>query len=236
MGEVLFPRVVQKVTNPLYVAPVFADNTWEGIIKACQTNRVPDSWTVGAQKTMTINGTDYAIDIIGKNHDDYADGSGKAPLTFQLHDLYDTEYAMNGNGGNNTGWDGCDMRLKHLPAMLSLMPAEVQAGIHEVTKKTSAGAQSTKIEESADKLFLLSEIEVFGEVQLSMHGEGDQYAYYLNGNSKKKYPLDSTDAEYWWGRSPNSSNGVWYCCVNSFGSTARTAPDDNEAIAPAFCF
>ena len=74
--------------------PVFAKNTWEKIIKACQDNEVPETWVVGSQKAMTINGVDYLIDIIGKNHDTYATG-GKAPLTFQMHDTYADDKAMN---------------------------------------------------------------------------------------------------------------------------------------------
>ena len=81
--------------------PVFANNTWEQIIEACHNNAVPDTWKVADQKPMTINGVDDQIDIIGKNHDDYADGSGKAPLTFQLHNSYgdaDYYYASNAHG------------------------------------------------------------------------------------------------------------------------------------------
>ena len=47
----------------------FANNSWEAIIAACQSGSVPDTWVVGNSKMMTINGTDYQIDIIGKNHD-----------------------------------------------------------------------------------------------------------------------------------------------------------------------
>ena len=56
---------------------------------------MPDAWKVADHKPMTINGVDYQIDIIGKNHDDYSDGSGKAPLTFQLHDCYAAPKQMN---------------------------------------------------------------------------------------------------------------------------------------------
>lgn len=49
--------------------PVFANNTWEQIIAACHNNEVPDTWKVADQKPMNINGVDYPIDIIGKNHD-----------------------------------------------------------------------------------------------------------------------------------------------------------------------
>ena len=57
---------------------------------------------------MFINGTEYQIDIIGKGHDDYADGSGKAPLTFQLHDCYGELKNMNSSNTNVGGWTNCE--------------------------------------------------------------------------------------------------------------------------------
>ena len=119
----------------------FADNTWEQIIAACQEKIIPTTWKVGDQKAMTIGGTDYLIDIIGINHDTYAAG-GMAPLTFQLHDCYADKKRMNSSNTNSGGWTSCAMRQTHLPAILALMPTEVQNGIREVNKLTSAGSNS----------------------------------------------------------------------------------------------
>ena len=93
---------------------VFANNTWKQIIEACHNNAVPDTWNVADQKPMTINGVDYQIDIIGKNHDTYTAG-GKAPLTFQLHDCYADKKDMNSSNTNSGGWTSCAMRSTHLP-------------------------------------------------------------------------------------------------------------------------
>lgn len=103
MGHCLFLRKGEVHTAPVTYKANFADNTWEQIIDACHKNKVPATWVVGSQKAMTINGTAYAIDIIGKGHDDYADGSGKAPLTFQLHDCYADRKMMNGGNTNSGG-------------------------------------------------------------------------------------------------------------------------------------
>ena len=170
---------------PLILDAIFSNNSWEEIIAACQSGSVPDSWAVGDSKTMTINGTDYQIDIIGKNHDTYTAG-GTAPLTFQMHDCYGTKYAMNSSNTNSGGWTSCAMRSTHLPAILALMPTEVQTAIREVNKLTSEGKKSATINTTADKLFLLSEVEIFGSVTYSKAGEGNQYAYYSAGNSSVK--------------------------------------------------
>ena len=82
-------------TPPLVLDPVFANNDWAAIIAACQRKQVPETWTVGDQKEMTI-GQSYMIDIIGKDHDTYADGSGTAPLTLQMHDCYTIPSKMRG--------------------------------------------------------------------------------------------------------------------------------------------
>lgn len=81
----------------------FADNTWAQVIAACQRGTVPETWAVGNQKTMTINGISYQIDIIGKNHDTYTAG-GTAPLTFQLHECYHEKKRMNLAATNKGGW------------------------------------------------------------------------------------------------------------------------------------
>ena len=214
--------------------PVFANNTWEQIIEACHNNAVPDTWKVADQKSMTINGVYYQIDIIGKNHDNYSDGSGKAPLTFQLHDCYGKTKNMNSSHTNDGGWTGCAMRQTHLPAILSQMPTEVQNGIREVNKLTSAGNRSATIDTTADKLFLLSEIEIFGSTTYSKAGEGSQYAYYSAGNSKVKKFSGSTNP--WWERSPDGSSSVYFCNVDSYGDAYTNIAGVNAGVSFGFCF
>ena len=216
------------------VDPVFANNTWEQIAEACHTRQVPESWAVGDKKTMTVNGTSYTIDIIGKNHDDYADGSGKAPLTFQFNACYTTSYAMNNTDINSTGWMSSVMRQTNMPAILAKMPAEVQSAIREVTKKTSKGVSSSQIINTSDKLFLLSEIEAAGTTGSSFDGEGSQYAYYAAGRSKAKKAGSSYKS--WYLRSPYKSNNSSFCCINSSGVVANGNASMALYAAPAFCF
>lgn len=211
----------------------FADNDWASIIAACHSGSVPSTWVVGNSKTMTINGASYQVDIIGKNHDTYASG-GKAPLTFQLHDCYADEKAMNSSNTNSGGWTSCAMRSTHLPAILALMPTEAKNGIREVNKLTSAGLQSSTINTTADKLFLLSEVEIFGSTPYSAAGEGTQYDYYKAGNSKVKKRNGS--AAYWWERSPNASGSASFCVVYSNGAANVYGAITADGVAFGFCF
>ena len=212
----------------------FAENDWETIIAVCQSGSIPSTWAVGDSKTMTINDTDYQIDIIGKSHDNYADGSGKAPLTFQMHDCYKTLYQMNSNNSNNGGWSNCDMRTTHLPAIMALMPTAVQSAIREVSKKTSIGNRSSTIETTADKLFLLSEIEIFDGPLFSFDGEGKRYDYYTSRTLRTKY-LNGT-AQSWWQRSPYKSYGDDFCRVDGEGYEGYIDPSTELGVTFAFCF
>ena len=211
----------------------FADNDWSDIIAACHSGSVPSTWVVGNSKAMTINGASYQVDIIGKNHDTYATG-GTAPLTFGMHDCYAYTKAMNSSDTNSGGWKNSAMRTTHLPAILALMPKEVQNGIREVSKKASVGGASSKIETVSDKLFLLSEVEIFGSTRYSAAGEGTQYDYYKAGNSKVKKRNGS--AANWWERSPNANNSTGFCRVYSNGYVNAYDASFAAGVAFGFCF
>lgn len=233
-GRTLIDGTGYDITFAPPYDPVFANNTWEQIIAACHNNEVPETWKVADQKPMTIGGTDYLIDIIGENHDDYSDGSGKAPLTFQLHDCYKLAKAMHSTAANTMGWTQCSMRVEHLPIILKQMPADVQSGIREVNKISSSGGKKPSLETTKDNLFLLSEVEVFGSSSNSLSGEGTQYDYYKAGNSTVKNFNGS--AYDWWERSPTANSTRYYWNVKSTGSSINSSANVTRGVAFGFCF
>ena len=214
----------------IMIDPVFGNNSWAAIIKACQEKQVPDTWHVGDRCNMTIDNKTYAIDIIGKNHDDYADGSGKAPLTFQMHTTYATQYKMNGAERNDCGWKNCLVRISNaFPKLKQVMPAEVVAALKAVTKKTTAGGASSSIDTTSDTLFLLSEIEVQGTRTHSYAGEGTQYAYYQTAANRKKNRA-------WYLRSPRINSTSCFCRTGWNGEADWSVASEVDGIAAAWCF
>lgn len=212
------------------IDPVFGNNSWATIIKACQEKQVPNTWNVGDSCNMTINNKTYAIDIIGKNHDDYADGSGKAPLTFQMHTTYATQYKMNGAEDNSCGWKNCLVRTSNaFPALKKVMPAEVVDALKAVTKKTTAGGASSAIDTTEDTLFLLSEIEVQGTRTYSYAGEGTQYEYYKTAANRKKNRA-------WYLRSPRLNNTSCFDRTGWSGEADWSVASEVDGIAAAWCF
>ena len=209
----------------------FADNDWDIIIEACHSGNVPDTWVAGDNKTMTIDGTDYQFDIVGKNHDTYTAG-GIAPLTFGMHDCYGTTYPMNSSNKNSTGWDNSKMRTETLTAILAKMPENIQNGIRAVNKLMATSGSSSTIKTTSDKLFIFSMMEVDGS---QASGEEKQYDYYKAGNSKVK-KVGST-ASMWWLRSPIKNVVGSFRTVSADGSAGYSSnATELHGVCFGFCF
>ena len=199
--------------------------------------------SIGDQVTLSLNGTNYAFDIIGFNHDTLTDtaaygketATGKAGITFQMHDLFETGYNMNSSNTNSGGWKGSAMRTSTMKTIKGYMPAAWQTAIKPVNKASGlGGGSSSGTETVSDSCFLLSEIEVFGSTTYSVSGEGTQYAYYKAGNSKVKNMTDNY-AYHWWERSPYSGDGKSFCVVYMDGSAIHSNPTMRPLVTFAFC-
>ena len=188
---------------------------------------------MGDNKTMTIDGKSYQVDIVGKNHDTYTAG-GIAPLTFGLHDCYGTTYPMNSSSTNSTGWDGSKMRTETLTAILAKMPVNIQNGIKAVNKLTATSGTSSTITTASDKLFTFSEMEVYGSATYSFSGEGKQYDYYKAGNSKVK--KIGGGPSIWWLRSPRKNDSSRFCAVDQRGSVVGSNAGTSSGVCFGFCF
>ena len=205
---------------------------WDVIDSISKSGNAASIWSVGDKKTINIDGTDYQFQIIGFNHDTKTAG-GTAGITFQMVDCMNATAQMNSSNTNNGGWTSCAMRTSVLNSIFSSLPADLQKAIKAVNKLTSAGNQSATINTTSDKLFLLSEVEIFGSTTYSKSGEGSQYAYYKAGNSKVKKVNGS--ASNWWERSPSGGDSTDFCSVSSNGNATTDYASDSYGVAFGFC-
>ena len=197
--------------------------------------------SIGDQVTIGVNNVNYAFDVIGFNHDDLTDSmaygkatvTGKAGMTLQMHDCLNNKAQMNSTETNSGGWESCVMRESNMATYFSQLTSAWQNTVKQVNKLSSAGHQSATIKTTADKLFLLSEVEIFSSTTYSKSGEGNQYAYYKAGNSKVKKVNGS--ATFWWERSPYGSNSTGFCCVFSDGNAGSNSASNSNGVAFAFC-
>ena len=141
-------------------------------------------------RTITLSTNEQIqIAIIGMCHDTltsaYSGGGTKAGITWCMVDGLATKGSVNSTNTNVGGWRDCAMRSQ-MTTYLGQLPSALQSMIKQVEKTTSAGNQSSTIYTTTDKLFLLSMMELNGNInrrlseQYSFAGEGTQYDYFKN--------------------------------------------------------
>ena len=224
------------VPKKIVLPDTFSQATWDEIVYACQKNKVPETWVVGNSKVVydEYGEVFFTADIIGKAHDGYADGSGKAPLTLMTHGLYGELWAMNDTATNVGGWASCRVRTERLPEVLESFPDPIKGAVRAVSKVTGVGGKSGETITTEDKLFLASAIEVFGSGgDYTAAGEGTQYDYFKTAaNRKKKYGGSSRT---WFTRSPYLSDAQSFVNVTTGGAISAASASAQIGIVFAFC-
>lgn len=198
----------------------------------------------------------YDFVIIGHKHDDLTtpiNGVTKAAITVQLDRIFyknttDASYSssypsaadeggyMNSTDTNVGGWTSSARRTWCNNVFFGALPSSIQSLVKNVDKKTSAGNQSSTINTDSDKVFLLSEIEIFGTTTNSASGEGTQYPYFETTTNRYKKPAhNANDGANWWERSPRVSRTDRFCFISSVGNASNVNASSTYGLAPAFC-
>lgn len=212
--------------------------SWSQVATISKMGLASATFHIGDEKTLTVNGVSYTAVIIGFDHDTPTDrtayGRDKAGITWQLKNCLNTAYSMNSSSTNANGWEGCHMRNTTLNSTIyEQLNSDLKAVIKDVNKVTSVGNNITSLETTSDKLFLLSEIEIFGSVSLSLGGEGKQYEYYRAGNPALKTVNGS--AQNWWERSPRMGTTTAFCSVSKNGNKSDDPAILGSGVSFAFC-
>ena len=193
------------------------------------------------------NGKTLEYRIIGINHDDLTDGSGKAGLTF-LTTLTTISSRMNATATNAGGWEKSELRQKmNSGEIWNLMPSDFQSKVKPVRKLTNnvnGTDKNAAVTATSDKLFLLSYSEIVETPYSGWSGyswignEGTQYEAF-KGKVTNNYSDNSAIAigDSWWERSviPGSSDG--FLRVNSNGDpSSNNDATYSYCVCPAWCF
>ena len=201
----------------------------------------------GTKFTMKLtNGQTLEYRIIGIGHDDLADGSGKAGLTF-LTTSTGIQSRMNATGTNAGGWEKSELRQKMDGGEIwNLMPSDFQSKVKPVKKFTNnVGGldKNAAVTATSDRLFLLSYSEIVPTSAWASSypwssSEGTQYEAFKGkvvNNSGSK--LDLFTGAYWWERSVNPSDSVNFLSVDSDANLSHPgAAGNSRSVFPAFCF
>ena len=181
------------------------------------------------------NGKTLEYRIVGINHDDLADGSGKAGLTFEATNNVLGVQGMNATDSNAGGWEKSELRGRLSRGDLwSLLPSELQSKVKAVTKMTDnkGGGTAGTPTATTDKIFLLSTTEVYGDLQ----SDGTQYEFYKSkGVTKSNYSGASSSSNHWT-RSVSPSNSTSFRFVYIDGHWDGVPATATYRVFPAFSF
>ena len=222
--------------------PTFADSDWATIAELSENGQAQTFFSVGDEKTISLTtGEQVTLVILDFNHDDLTSG-GKAGMTIGMKNLLATTYRMNETATNEGGWDESEMRTSTMATLLSQLPSDLQGVIKQVNKKATAGGASTSITTSADKLWLLAEVEVDGTTSAGYADEGEQYEYWktvkdgtVSADRIKYLSNGSGSANSWWLRSPSVGTSTNFRNFDSTGSVYGGNANYARGVSFGFC-
>lgn len=220
----------------------FEKASWSDIAALSESGSADKYFSVGDEKTISLTtGEQVTLVILGFDHDDLT-GGGKAGMTIGMKNLLATTYRMNATATNEGGWDESEMRTSTMATLLSQLPSDLQGVIKQVNKKATAGGASTSITTSADKLWLLAEVEVDGTTSAGYADEGEQYEYWktvkdgtVAADRIKYLSNGSGSASTWWLRSPHVSNSTYFRGFASTGTVNTSLASSTRGVSFGFC-
>lgn len=238
----------------------FATDTWAQISEACQDGTYKTLYAVGDTKDIELStGETITVSIMGFDHDNLSDGSGKAPITLGMTELLTSTYRMNASATNAGGWDESEMRTSTMATLLTQLPPDLHSVIKQVNKKATAGRTSTRITTSADKLFLFALAELASKTGLensasdfikdfaaTYEQEGTQYEYFKNtvGDADlwsncpalvKNLSNGDGDVSIWWLRSPSVNATRTFWLVGTAGKVDSQVSSAVYGVCFGFC-
>ena len=207
--------------------------SWSRIDEIGRAGKARTFFALGAtKKDYMKNGFVAEYQIMDFDHDDLADGSGKAPISWDMIALYKDEIYMKRNSESSC-WDECDGRTFLNGEFYDNMSDELRAIVKPVWKLTAN--KNGEIVKSKDYVWLKSEKELFGRAIYSNDGEGHWYALFMQENFPW-FKLNGENEKDWqWLRSVRAGLTNFFCIVYSGGSPYVNASGSSYGVAPDFC-
>ena len=190
------------------------------------------------------NGVTMTYYIIGINHDDLADGSGKAGLTFwtttNVFGSKGTQF--NPSESSAGGWEKSELRMRmNNGDIWNLMPDDFKSAIKEVEKETdnTGGGVDGVPSVTKDRLFCLSGYEAQMPKCPYEYHEGNTYELFKSKFFEENPSLNQHYRGQCWSRSLKHKDNrgfVYVLAIGEFNGCSARYANDREVVCPAFCF
>ena len=207
-------------------------------------------YIVGFNHNAAVEGAnrihfEFGFDALsGGNHIAFVENAYNQYYTNTSYKYY---LRMNPTATNAGGWASCTMRTDTLNgntrSFLTVLPSDLKDVLKTVTKYTDnvgggTGSVESNVTATTDKIFIVNVHELRGSGTCNTYERNKtaQYAYYVNGNAKKrgKYNDGSTLINIWT-RSPYPSNGTQFMGLSSSEGGVYNDARYNFGVSPCFC-
>lgn len=233
------PKPTAVTGNASYTAVwsekiTFANGLWQDIARISENGQAAEYFKIGDKKALTFtdpNGKEWTVnmEIVAFNHDNLADGTGKAGITV----ISETATYSDKPASNQyayPSWNYSQIRKRLHNNVLPSFPAELQNAIKTVKKEygyfsTYSDYTSKKIDTIDDQIWLLSVGELgLAENASKKYATGDGTPYPNFQKAKKRQ--DGYNAEYFLrSMAANSSSGqtsVLYSSSSNMATNTST--------------
>lgn len=215
--------------------PVLYENTWKQISDASRTGKAKELWNIGDVVPIQITGTYKTNCMLAQlasfDHDDLADGSGKAGMTFVTRFLLNGSEIM-GVSQADGGYPESKLLKTLNGAVLSELPEDLQQLIRTVKKKSLIRGTDEEPTDFECKLYTPSYSEYYtvlpsntyswvSNMPAAWEKEGDPFELYSGNalldilgynrvrNTATMFNIATVTGSYWL-RTPSKSDGYYY--------------------------
>lgn len=230
----------------------FANASWSQIAEIAAAGEAQDYFAVGDTKNIvfTAEGKSITMPVIiaGFDHDDLADGSGKAAISCVCGKSLTHIATKASSDGNYYSWGGLYLKRYLNTTLKDSLPSDLQSAIKTVTKVYNNGRDSYG--QVANNLYTTNvavwtpsstEVGFDGNVNSAYTalGQGTQYPLFTNDASrvrKSAYYTSGTGKSIWLTRSMDAATMGQMVAVGANGEYTFTSPSTSAGTSQAIVF
>lgn len=214
--------------------------TYSEVQAICQAGNASDYFEVGDTGIITIDALPNAYNKTSAQIATIVVGDMTDTSLTLLVTNYNTSvpsHYMNPTSTNEGGWASTSMRVWLNDEYLKALPSDIQNTITYHSSSYSATYNAEEVSYCDDKVWLLSEKEVFG-IQTSENTSTSniekQLDYFATTSDNRVRYSSSTSVSWWWLRSSDYNYSHTFTAVDGYGFSCYNGATHSYDVFPAF--
>ena len=199
--------------------------SWAELKKMAQAGTISQALSEGG--LIPIRLSDGEENAIRVTHDQAGN------MFFVFENCLDKQFPMNRNPTNAGGWAKSKMRAYLNGEIAKQLPDDLLESIEPISVEQRMPDETCV--KSHDKLFLLSEEQVFGKSEYSKPEKGLSQLKIFEGSKECRVKSRGGKPSWWWLRSPYSGSYTGFARVYSSGAVDWSYAHVSGGVTPGFC-